>query len=379
MKIVNIIFDSRLGGPQWRIAEVGRILKTDFGIETVVVFPERDSEKFKNILENYGIEFKSVKLHKLSKSPMEFFKWLLFFIPETVKLIKIIKESKADIVHTNASWQWKGVIAGKLAGKKLVWHLNDTKIPFYIKAVFKLLIKKVDGIIVAGSKVREYYLKNFKIFKPVFEIQAPVDTKRFDPEKTDYDRKISECKGIKILSIGNVNPYKGFEYLIDAAKILNKKYDNLYFFIAGNLFDSQKKYIDMLKNRMKNYGLGNFIFLGGIDNVPEVLKSSDIYVCSSISEASPQSVWEAMAMEKPIVSTDVGSVSDFLRDGENGFIVPIKKPDKLAEKIEILIENPELRKEFGKKSRKTAEKLLDLKICAQKHKLAYESIKGKSS
>ncbi len=75
----------------------------------------------------------------------------------------------------------------------------------------------------------------------------------------------------------------------------------------------------------------------------------------------------------------MGAVPDFIKDGENGFIVPIGKPEKLAEKIEILIENPELRKEFGKKARETAKKFLDLKICAKKHKLAYESIKEKSS
>ena len=65
-------------------------------------------------------------------------------------LLHIIKKENPDIVHCNSSWQWKGIIAAKLAGTKIVWHLNDTKIYWFIRVVFKFLSKKVDGFIVEG-------------------------------------------------------------------------------------------------------------------------------------------------------------------------------------------------------------------------------------
>lgn len=373
MKIINIVLDARIAGPQLRIAEVSRRLKED-GIETIVVFPESDSGKFKKLLEKYKVKYKTLKLNKLSKSPFGLLKWFITFIPQTIQLVKLFKKINPDIIHCNASWQWKGVIAARLAGKKIIWHLNDTKMPFYIRIVFKYLIRKVDGIIVAGSRVKDYYLKSFKLDKPIFEIQAPVDTEKFNPEKIKKSDEISKFSGLKILSIGNVNPYKGFEYFIETANLLNKKYDNLWFFVAGGIFDSQKKYFENLNKKIKEYDLKNFIFLGSVDNIPSLLKSADIYVCSSIAEASPQSVWEAMAMGKPIVSTDVGSVSEFIRNGENGFIVPVKVPEKLTEKIEILINNEEIKEKFSDRARDVAVKELDIKICAEKHKEFYNLV-----
>ena len=374
MKVINIILDPRLGGPQWRIAEVAKRLKED-GIETIVVFPEKDSNKFKKLLDEYGVKYKTLNLNKLSKNPVELVKWFITFIPQTVKLVKLFKKINPDIVHCNASWQWKGVIAAKFTRKKVVWHLNDTKIPFFIRIFFKYLIKKIDGIIVEGKRVKDYYLKSFKLNKPIIEIQAPVDTEKFDPEKVSEATILSNYDGIRILSVGNVNPYKGFEYFIEAANVLNKEYDNLWFFVAGGMFKSQKAYINKLNEKLMKYGMRNFMFLGSVDNIPSILKSSDIYVCSSVTEASPQSVWEAMAMGKPIVSTDVGSVPDFIKNGENGFIVPVKSPAKLAEKIELLIKNESLREKFSKKVRKIAIEKLDIKICAKRHKEFYEKIK----
>ena len=85
-------------------------------------------------------------------------------------------------------------------------------------------------------------------------------------------------------------------------------------------------------------------------------------------------VLEAMAMEKAIVSTDVGLVSTYLKDGETGFVVPVKDPVSMAEKVKILVENPDLRESFGKKARQTVQKELDISITAGKHKAFYEKV-----
>jgi len=373
MKVINIILDGRIAGPQLRIVNVARFLKKD-GVETIVVFPDKNSGKYKKLLEKYKIDHRVLRLNKLSKNLFGLIQWLFFFIPQVIKLRRIIKEINPDIVHCNSSWQWKGVIAAKLADKKIVWHLNDTMIPLFIKIVFGSLMKFVNGFIVAGSKVKEYYLKNFNIKIPIVEIQAPVDIARFNPNNVKYDEKISKYNGIKILSVGNVNPYKGFEFFIEAAASLNIKYDNLYFFIAGNLFDSQKNYINMLKQKINEYEMKNFIFLGGIDNIEEVLKTVDIYVCSSISEASPQSVWEAMIMKKPVVSTNVGSVPDFIKDNRNGFIVKTRDGSVLANKISFFIENKDKWGEFGEVARKSVADVMAVENIARKHFEIYKRI-----
>ncbi len=79
-------------------------------------------------------------------------------------------------------------------------------------------------------------------------------------------------------------------------------------------------------------------------------------------------------MAKPIVSTNVGDVAKFIKDGENGFIVPIKDTAAMAEKIGLLIENKELRRKFGRQARETAVKHLDVENCVKKHVQLYRKV-----
>ena len=100
----------------------------------------------------------------------------------------------------------------------------------------------------------------------------------------------------------------------------------------------------------------------------------EIYICTSKNESSPLSVWEAMSMEKAIVSKDVGDVSKFIKNGVNGFIVKSSNSNDLAKSVKKLILDPKMRKKFGKKSRQIAKNKLDLKVCGKLHSIAYKSI-----
>ena len=135
MKILNIIEEGRFGGPQKRIAEVSNRLQK-YGILTIVVVPNKNSEKTLRILNELNVDFKSIRLHRLTKDLGHLFGYLIFFIPEVLSLIRIIKEERIDIVHCNGSWQYKGMIAAKIVNVKSVWHLNDTSMPGYILNIF---------------------------------------------------------------------------------------------------------------------------------------------------------------------------------------------------------------------------------------------------
>jgi len=132
----------------------------------------------------------------------------------------------------------------------------------------------------------------------------------------------------------------------------------------------------MLVSLKKKYGLDNLIFYGKSKETREILKASDIYVCTSQAEASPSSVWEAMAMEKGVVSTNVGDVSRFVENNENGLIVPVGDIKKISDSIIKFVNNYMLREKFGKKCRAVAKKNLDLSICVEKHAKIYKELKA---
>lgn len=380
LKIATVIEDGRFGGPQRWISAVSGRLK-DFGFDQIVIFPVLDSDRFHEELSLQGISTKRIPLHRLTKEKNHLIKFVLLFIPEIIFLYKLFRKEDVDIIHCNNSWQFKGVIAGRFAGKKVVWHLHETSTPFFVNIIFKFLASYFcDNFITAGKRVKSYYLSGQRFAqKQIVEIQAPVDTALFDPEKVVKDPVIAVYAGLKIVTVGNINPTKGVEYFIEMASILNQRYDSLNFFVVGPRLDSQRVYSDRIVGLMKKYNLKNMHFCGSSENIPAVLKAADVYVCSSIAEASPISVWEAMSMEKAIVSTDVGDVAKFIKDGVSGYIVPIKNALAMAEKVDLLIKNRALRKKVGGNARKIAVKYLDVDICTKKQAEFYREIMAKDS
>lgn len=375
LRIANILEDGRYGGPQARTVLIcEKMNNTKFAAS--VVFPRNESELFHEKLSIKGIKNKRIGLHRLTKQKTQLVKYTALFIPELFTLYNLFKREHVDIVQCNGAWQIKGAIAGTLSGAKVVWFLNDTQMPILLRMIFRrLALLCCDAVIANGNRVKKYYLDDLRLLSIPFEvIQSPVDTSVLDPERVKEDQKISDYPGLKIITVANINPIKGIEYFVDMASILNQRYNNLNFFVVGPHFASQKAYSDKIVRMAQKYDLDNLHFCGSSENIPSVLKAADVYVCSSIAEASPISVWEAMGMGKAIVSTGVGDVAKFIKDGESGFIAPRKNADALAEKVGIFIENMDLRKKVSANARKIAIENLDVNICVKKHAEFYRKI-----
>lgn len=371
MKVVNVIEEGRVGGPQLRILQVTPHLRA-YGVDTIVVLPQNNSSDFQNRLTESGIPFSTTPLTTLRKHAKYLFIYALKFVPELFLLFRLFRKMKPDLIHVSGgSWQIKGLLAGRLAGLKVIWHLNDTQAPKALKLMFRMIQSHAHAFITAGHRVQEYYLANENI-RPIFNISAPVDCSVFNPRLI----KKTHCDGVqRIITVTNINPLKGLETFIEAAGILNEKVAHLLEFrIVGPVYDSQKKYYEKLKNLKKKLNLNNLIFVGGVEDIRNELINGDIYVCTSIAEASPTSVWEAMAMAKPVVTTNVGEVDRMIENGVSGHIVNSRDSKAIAEKIMTLLENPHEAKGNGEKARKKAVKLLDSRFIAQQHKHAYVEI-----
>jgi len=375
LKIANVIEEGRFGGPQRWISSVTGRLK-GFGFEPIVIFPDVDSKCFYEQLKGQRIKTRRISLHRLTGKKAHLIKFFFFFIPEVISLYILFKKEHVDIVHCNNSWQFKGVIAGKMARKRVVWHLHETWTPPFINIIFKFLaVNFCDAFITAGQKSQTYYLADEKLAKkPIMAIQSPVNTVIFDPEKAKKDPEMAQCQGLKIITVGNINPCKGIEYYIEMASILNRKHEKLNFFVVGAHLANQKKYLKSISRLVKNYGIKNLHFYGPSNDILSLLKAADIYVCASILEASPMSVWEAMSMSKPVVTTDVGDVARFIKNGQSGFVVSTRNADALAKKVSLLIEDVNLRKKFGQKARDIAVKYLDLDTCVKKQAEFYKKL-----
>ena len=172
------------------------------------------------------------------------------------------------------------------------------------------------------------------------------------PSESDSEGKVDKMGITKIGYLGRLVDGKGLEDLFQAVRILKSwklEIGNWKLIVFGSGPVEAK-----LKKMAEDSNIADKIEWRGFvpyTKTPQALAEMDIFVYPSWHEGFGRSIMEALAMEKPVVATNVGGIPDLVKDGENGFLVEPHNPEKLAEKIKILIESKDLRDKFGKTGR----------------------------
>jgi len=255
-------------------------------------------------------------------------------------LRKIIKENNIDIINTHSGKDtWVGGLAAKLAGAKFIRtrHLSNPIRSSRLNFINEL----ADYIFTTGESVKNDMINNNRINpNKIISIPTGIDDELFDPNK--YDRVTCRKEfniqddEIAIGIIAVLRQFKRHDLFVKAAKeLIDKNQDKkLKFVIAGD--GPQKIKIEKL---IKELNLEqSFRMLGHVSKVPELLMALDIFTLTSDSkEGVPQSVMQALLMNKKVVATDAGSTRDLL----NGKTFVLIKPNSLDEVISGLTEQIE--------------------------------------
>mgnify|MGYP001010536850 CR=1 FL=1 len=153
---------------------------------------------------------------------------------------------------------------------------------------------------------------------------------------------------------------KGIREFLEAIKLVKQKYPELEVLLVGGLDhndEALKK--EELDKCIREYDIE---YCGYAQDVRPYLKRCSIYVLPSYHEGLPRSVLEAMALGRPIVTTDVPGCRETVDEGINGFLVPAKNSIALAEKLEILIQTPALRCKMAEKSYEICKKNFEVHL-----------------
>jgi len=285
----------------------------------------------------------------------------LTFILRFFEVKRLIKKIKPDILHAHYidGYGWHGALTRFHPFVMTPWGTDVLVAPKksrMVKLAAKFVLTKADSITCDAEHIKEPILKLGAKVQDVNLICFGIDTQKFKPMQRS--KEIREKLGIlnspTVISLRSLEPIYDIESLISALPSILNRISDVKLVIVGKGSMEAK-----LKQLARSLSVSDSIrFIGSIPNneLPNYFASVDVYVSTSLSDAGlAASTAEAMACGLPVVITDFGDNREWVEDGVNGFIVPLKDPKSLAEKIIYLLKNKNVRMEFGRRNRKVIE------------------------
>lgn len=156
-----------------------------------------------------------------------------------------------------------------------------------------------------------------------------------------------------VVCIGRIDPLKDVATLLRTARLTLAAHPRAQFVHYGPVAEGHAAYGEMCRRLHADLGLGSrFRFMGGTDRVSEAIRAADVVILTSISEALPMAVLEAMAQGRPVVATAVGGVPEALAGG--GVLAPPGDARALSDAVVILLRRPDLARRLGVRGRARA-------------------------
>jgi sugar transferase (PEP-CTERM/EpsH1 system associated) len=293
----------------------------------------------------------------------------LFFV---LRLAKTIKKLSPDIVHTRNWGGFDGVIAAKLAGIKHIfhgehgWSIED---PYGLnkKRVFirRILDRFVSCYTCVSKRIENWLINEIKVKKPVIQIYNGVDCDLYVPG--DGARMRSDL-GIKKNTmvfgiVARLDPIKNHKALITVFNDINKVWQDTCLLVAGT--GTEEKDLQSIASH-------DVHFLGNRSDIPDLLRSLDVFVLPSFNEGISNTILEAMASGLPVVASDRGGNPELVKSGRNGMLFDPDSEGALKNCLTRYVQDSALRKYHGSNGRKMAQKLYSINTMVYDYKSAWK-------
>jgi glycosyltransferase involved in cell wall biosynthesis len=327
------------GGEKWHF-DIASRLHDKHGDVFVVA---GNGSEFGNRLASTNVPHRLVSIGNLS-----------FLNPVTLlRLISLFRKVRPDVLIMNLPADLKAAgIAARLSGVKRIIYRRGSAIPVRNSLLNRLLFRYLLDDIIANSEEtsRTLLQENRNLFpeKRIHVIYNGVDWDRFD--SLPHVPRLRPHDGPVVLgNVGRLVPQKGQETLIRLARRLKSKGYSFVIQIAG---DGKLK--DHLEQMAHEQGVAEQVrFLGFVETVPQFLQTIDIFLLPSHWEGFGYVLAEAMYCRKPVVAFDVSSNPEIVRNNETGFLVTYGDLDAFMEKVELLINDHNLRRDMGQAARQS--------------------------
>ena len=311
-----------------------------------------------NFRKNPQALLKSLNIYKYKKDAVS--------LSILYKVIFFINMNKYDIIHSHfganglfvVSLKDMGLIKGKVItsfhgydmSSYMTSHGNDVYNPLFSKGDLFTPISNHWKI-----KLMQMGCPEQKIL--VHRMGIDIDKFRIISTKPRKSK-------VKILTVARLVEKKGIRYGIEAVTAVSKRYQGIEYLIVGD--GSLRTSLDNLIKELQIEGIVKLLGWREQNEIIQLMQEADILLAPSVTgsdddqEGIPAVLMEAMATGLPIISSNHSGIPELVQDGVNGFLVPERNTELLAERLLYLIEHHERCKEIGRAGRSTIEKDYDI-------------------
>lgn len=303
----------------------------------------------------------------------------LRLIPNTFKMRRILKKIDPDLVHLNVHHFYSPAIFSSGFGYLLTsWGIEVLKLPYadlFRRSIAKIAAMKASRITVDAKCLKDIWVKMGVPANKIVVIPFGIDTTLFNPNVDGHmirEKLGIDSEDVVVISTRLFNYNYDVECLIEAIPFIVKNYENVKFIIKGA--GPLENYLKNLAHKLKVYQHIRFVRLVPYNEIPRYLCAADIYVSTRSSDTTSVSLLEAMACGLPPVVANVDGNQEWIQDRKNGFLFPVRNTRALAEKTMQLVENSQLRKQFGERCLKLAKTKAAWGTCVTKMDAVYKSM-----
>ncbi len=270
------------------------------------------------------------------------------------RLMRLMRQRKIDAVvtvETGDKMFW-GRLAGWLTGMPVICSaLHTTGYPNRIERLNRLLAPVTDAFIAVAEPHGRYLAEHEGCpADKVRVIPNGVDIEKFHPRwpSQSLRKELGLAKGAPVAGIiAALRPEKHHELFLRTAALVRQQLPEARFLIVGD--GPQRERLESLAAELSLAESASF--LGTRSDVPELLALINVLLLTSHMEANPVSILEAMASEKPVVATRVGSIEETVIDGQTGYLVPPGDTRALARRVVELLSDPDQAAAMGRAAR----------------------------
>ncbi len=298
----------------------------------------------------YGIETISLELGAIEKTRGRAWNLAQRVVP-TTRLLHVTRRLRPDIILANSAFSFlASVFTAKLARVPIVWWEHNTTLPS--NAILKRMIGWANHIVVVSELIREQFIQLVPAAREKISVlYNGVEGERF------YDKRESKNEILRewgwnqdkrvVGTLSRLAPEKGVEYFIETAARIARVRDDVNFLIVGDGVERAR-----LEKQARELNLPSRVrFLGFREDVENYLRAMDVVLLTSLEEAFPLVVLEAMASARPVVATDVGGVCEQIVNGETGILVPPRDVDAMTRAVLELLDDETKARALGERGR----------------------------